>query len=553
MVDTSLAQAQHAGRETFSDSVALFLAIHRHDATAVGALLARRPELVEQHEDWAAAEAHRARLPYAREGTPLIRAAERGELDVVELLLDAGADVDGACGCSAGETPLWAAAAADYPQVVAYLLQRGADPNAPGPRGHTALHLAAMRGWAQLAQTLLAGGADPLRTDEAGNTPLDWALRKGHAELVALLRTAQTAPAAPGASPATTRIVAPPAPAPPSVASDAGAGDPGRLATPADDLCETGIKVIDLFLPLRHGDLVLVDGDSGRGLVVLLSELTLAMRERGYRQALWTGFEQPLLNCRQLEHALGESGQRARVRLALVPAELGAAAAREAFRRILRGPHQDRGRAAGPQLYVIFEAEGHEAAVESALPHLTRRGLAPTTAIVVLPEVFPPPEDAGAPAAPLPAALPPGAASHLRFDGARARRGLYPAVDAVHSVSAHRTADVVGAEHAAVAEAARELLVDYRRIDPQLDFPEPGSVPAGHRTTAIRAQRLHAFLSQPFVFAEPFTGLPGARVPRAATVRGAKLILQGAADALPLERLKYAGDLRPLLETAPPA
>src|SRR5262249_52430509 len=189
------------------------------------------------------------------------------------------------------------------------------DPNAPGPQGHTALHVAAMRGRAGIARALLAHGADPARPDRAGRTPLDWAALKGHRELVALLRAAPTPPRAP-----------------------APAGPAGAQRLPEDsagDLCETGIKALDLFLPLRHGDLLLCDGDVGLGLVVLLGELTLALRERGYRQALWTGFGQPLLNDRELAHALGESGRRAMARLVLVPQRLEAADAQDAFRRIL--------------------------------------------------------------------------------------------------------------------------------------------------------------------------------------------------------------------------
>ena len=101
-------------------------------------------------------------------------------------------------------------------------------------------------------------------------------------------------------------------------------------------MCETGIKAIDLFAPIRHGDLVLVDGDYGLGLVVLLGELTVALREHGYSEALWTGFEQSIITTRELDHALGESGRREAAELSLVPRSLDGADAREAFQRILR-------------------------------------------------------------------------------------------------------------------------------------------------------------------------------------------------------------------------
>jgi ankyrin repeat protein len=139
---------------------------------------------------------------------------------------------------------------ADYPDVVAYLLERGADPNIPGALGHTALHVAAMRGWPQLTKLLLTHGADPQLEDNAGRTPIDWAELQGHAHVQSVLRAAGAYEHQLKAMPV----------------------DRGQqLANSASELCETGVKVVDLFGLLCHGDLVLVDGDyGGFGVVVLL-------------------------------------------------------------------------------------------------------------------------------------------------------------------------------------------------------------------------------------------------------------------------------------------
>jgi RNA polymerase sigma-70 factor (ECF subfamily) len=107
VVSTRLRVEGAARLAPFSDELELFLAVRRGDSAAVANLLARRPDLVRQRENWPAAEAHRARLPYAHHATALIRAAERGDLAIVKLLLEAGAGVDDACGCRTGETPLW--------------------------------------------------------------------------------------------------------------------------------------------------------------------------------------------------------------------------------------------------------------------------------------------------------------------------------------------------------------------------------------------------------------------------------------------------------------
>jgi F-type H+-transporting ATPase subunit beta len=516
MVQTRLTAEGTSGLEPLSDQIELFLAIRRGDSAAVASLLIRRPELINQHEGWQESEAHRARLPYAREATPLIRAAERGDLAIVKLLVASGSPLDDACGCSAGETPLWAAAVSDYPDVVAYLVDQGANPNAPGALGHTALHVASMRGWPQLAQIFLTHGADPRLTDDAGRTALDWAELKGHDEVAALLREASAETRDRGVSPPQNRRL---------------------LNEGTTDLCETGLKLIDLFAPLRHGDLVLVDGDYGLGMVVLLGELTIALREGEYGHALWTGFEQPLLTIRELDHGLGESGRRSLIRLALVPQHLKDGEAEEELRRILGHWESDLARSEQRRLVVVFEATGLVAAVEAIQPSLTHRHPGATTAFVVTPEEFPP---RGALKT---EELPPGVAAHLRFDRVRARRGLFPALKATSLASANLSAEIVGAEHATIAEEALHLLARYERIDPGLVFPEPESLPPKQRTTTIRAQRLHAFLTQPFFFGEPFTGKPGIRVSRNATVHGVASILDGQLDEVPIGNLRYIGEL----------
>jgi F-type H+-transporting ATPase subunit beta len=139
--------------------------------------------------------------------------------------------------------------------------------------------------------------------------------------------------------------------------------------------------------------------------------------------------------------------------------------------------------------------------------------------------------------------LPPGAACHLRFDAARARRRLWPALKATATISTNLTSDVVGAEHASVAREARLLLSAYERIDPELAFPDPASLLTNQRNAALRAQRLHAFLTQPFLCAEPFSGRPGVRVSRESTVRGVSRILSGELNEVPVNDLRYIGDI----------
>ncbi|WP_433533989.1 ankyrin repeat domain-containing protein [Micromonospora sp. CA-249363] len=119
-------------------------AVLREDARAAGALL-------RVGADPDAAD---------REGTtPLYQASVHGAVDLVRLLLAAGATPDTESGHGEEGTPLCAAAAWGHTDVVQELLAHGADPNLREDRG-------------------------------AGYSPLDWALRGGHSQTADLLMTA---------------------------------------------------------------------------------------------------------------------------------------------------------------------------------------------------------------------------------------------------------------------------------------------------------------------------------------------------------------------------
>ncbi|MEM8532062.1 MAG: ankyrin repeat domain-containing protein [Chloroflexota bacterium] len=70
------------------------------------------------------------------------------------------------------DQPLHMAAYADQPEIVAILLDYGADVNARGVQERTPLHVAAYHGSFQVVQILIERGADIGRIDEKGCTPL---------------------------------------------------------------------------------------------------------------------------------------------------------------------------------------------------------------------------------------------------------------------------------------------------------------------------------------------------------------------------------------------
>ena len=108
--------------------------------------------------------------------TPLLFAAQYGDVETVRLLLGSGADVNDAA--ADGSSAVVIAAHVGQTDVGVLLLDAGADPNASGA-GHTALHIAATRGDVVLVRALLDHGADPNARLMKG-TPTK-RVRSGHA------------------------------------------------------------------------------------------------------------------------------------------------------------------------------------------------------------------------------------------------------------------------------------------------------------------------------------------------------------------------------------
>ena len=147
----------------------------------------------------------------AKGATPFMRAAKSGDVEVMKLLLDAGADP--ALTMPNKSTALMFAAGMgwrdgspaapsydqgtpeDAVQAIALLLERGLDLNAANDNGETALHLAVTnRGAPEIVRFLIARGANLKAQNKRGQTPLAAAMasRKDLAHLVEILKAAES-------------------------------------------------------------------------------------------------------------------------------------------------------------------------------------------------------------------------------------------------------------------------------------------------------------------------------------------------------------------------
>lgn len=117
-------------------------------------------------------------------------AVEKGDHDVVMLLLAAGADVN-ATGEN-GTTALNVASRYGHLEIVRTLLEAGVNMNASSePRG-TALHYASNWGYVEIVKTLLVAGADVNASNTYEGTALNCASNSGHIEIVKTLLAAGT-------------------------------------------------------------------------------------------------------------------------------------------------------------------------------------------------------------------------------------------------------------------------------------------------------------------------------------------------------------------------
>lgn len=121
----------------------------------------------------------------AKDESPLMLAALKGQQDVVTRLIARDADIN-----KPGWAPLHYAATSGQVAIMKQLLDKYAFIDAQSPNGTTPLMMAAMYGSTEAVKLLLDEGADPFMKNDKGMTAADFAQRAARPDAVALIAAA---------------------------------------------------------------------------------------------------------------------------------------------------------------------------------------------------------------------------------------------------------------------------------------------------------------------------------------------------------------------------
>ena len=131
-----------------------------------------------------------------------------------------------------------------------------------------------------------------------------------------------------------------------------------------------------------------------------------------------------------------------------------------------------------------------------------------------------------------------------------AELGIYPAVDPLASSSRILEPRIVGEEHYNCAQDVKRILQRYKDLQDIIAILGIDELSEEDKLTVSRARKVQKFLSQPFHVAEQFTGIKGALVPIAETIRAFREIVDGKHDDIPEQAFYMKGTIDEVVEAA---
>jgi F-type H+-transporting ATPase subunit beta len=326
------------------------------------------------------------------------------------------------------------------------------------------------------------------------------------------------------------------------------------------EILETGIKVIDLIMPIQKGGKVGLFGGAGVGKTVTLMELirNIAVEHSGY--SVFAGVGERTREGNDFYHEMQEGGVLDKV--ALVYGQMNEPPGNR-LRVGLTGLtmaeyFRDEGRdvllfvdniyrytLAGTEVSALLgrmpSAVGYQPTLAEEMGVLQERITSTKTgSITSFQAVYVPADDLTDPS---PATTFAHLDATLVLSRQIAELGIYPAVDPLDSTSRILDPNVVGHDHYGTARAVQGTLQRYKELKDIIAILGMDELSEEDKLTVARARKIQRFLSQPFFVAEVFTGSPGKYVSLKDTIAGFKAIVNGEYDHLPEQAFYMVGGI----------
>jgi F-type H+/Na+-transporting ATPase subunit beta len=336
----------------------------------------------------------------------------------------------------------------------------------------------------------------------------------------------------------------------------------------ADEVQETGIKVIDLLTPYIKGSKIGLFGGAGVGKTVLVQELihNIATKHGGVSvfsgigertregNELWLEMKRSgVLDSTAL--VFGQMGEMpgARLRVGLTGLTMAEYFRDEEKKDVLLFiDNIFRFVQAGSEVSTLVgrlpSAVGYQPTLASELGAFQERITNTINgSITSVQAVYVPADDITDPA-------PATTFMHLDASTVLSRKlvelGLYPAIDPLVSSSRGLSAPIVGQEHFDVAREVQKLLQRYKDLQDIIAILGMDELSDEDKLIVHRAKRIQKFLTQPLFTAKFASGLRGKYVSLKQTVKDFHAILEGACDDLPEQAFYMTGTLKDVQDKA---
>lgn len=327
------------------------------------------------------------------------------------------------------------------------------------------------------------------------------------------------------------------------------------------DIFETGIKLIDVLVPLERGGKTGLFGGAGVGKTVLLTEMIHNMVGRHNGVSIFCGIGERCREGEELYREMNDAGvlsnmvmmfgqmnepPGSRFRVGLAALTMAEYFRDDEHRDVLL---------LVDNIFRFIQAGSEVSGLMGQIP--SRLGYQPTMgtelagfeeriantesgAITSIQAVYVPADDFTDPAAV-------HTFSHLSasivLSRKRASEGLFPAIDPLQSNSKMISPSIVGERHYQLAQQVRNTLAQYAELKDIIAMLGLEQLSTADRAVVGRARRLERFLTQPFFTTEKFTGLSGKFVSLEDALEGCERILNDEYKDYPESALYMIGPI----------